>query len=416
MNAERIDNTLSPHGGDLVDRLVHDEGQVAKLMDKCEGVLRIRGQIAREIVSIAYGFFSPLQGFMNSVDLDSVCRHMTLANGMVWTMPILFDIGEDALKQLGAKKGSKVLLEYHNVPFAVLEVEDVYSFDKSYMAKCLYDADNIDHPGIKQVHALEDKFLGGKVWLINPPVFQEPFNEFFVPPAEMRAKFTRRHWKRVLAFHTTSVPHMGHEYLMKAGWFRHDPRGLLVSCAVGGKSIGDCIDEAVLLGHRALQEAGYFRESMHLTSMVLWDRRYAGPKEAVHHALMRKNLGCTGHIFGKNHAQAPGFGDTWAAHFIFKHLPDLGIESVLTREWFYCKQCDGVTYSGFCGHHGAAEEFKSASVCSLLSTGIRPAEHFLRPEVFDTIIGAADKYGYGDGYVTEEYLQRRNPIFILNKL
>lgn len=415
MNAESVDNSLSPHGGQLVDRVIADKKEATKLMDKCSGVLRIRGQTAREVVNIAYGFFSPLEGFMTRNDLESVCNNTTLSNGYVWSIPILLDVTDEAYKQLGVKEHDYIVLEYHNIPFAVMQIEDSYTFDHNYLAKKIYEADNVDHLGIRMMHSLAERFIGGKIWLINPPVFQEPFADFFITPGEMREKFKRRHWKRTVAFHTSTVPHMGHEWLMKAGWFQHDAKGILVSCSVGGKRIGDCIDETVLLGHHELQKAGYFRENIHLTSMFLWDRRYAGAKEAVLHAIVRKNMGCTGHIFGKNHAQPPGAGDTWAAHFAFRHLPNLGIESVLAREWYYCPKCGGITCSVFCGHGGPHEEFKSTSVCSLLSSGVKPSDHLLRPEVFDTVIGAADRYGFGDGYVTDEYLQRRNPIFTLNK-
>lgn len=415
MNATQVDNALSPHGGRLVDRFVSDRAEAEELVNGCAGVLRIRGQLAREIVNIAYGFFSPLEGFMTRNDLVSVCNHMTLADGHVWALPIVLDVSEEALAAAGVEVGDSLLLEYHNVPFAVIDVEDIYTFDPSYMIGKIYEKDNVDHPGIKFFHSLEKTFIGGKVSMINPPVFQDPYDRFFMKPDEIREKFKRRHWRRVVAFHTTSAPHLGHEWLMKAAWFQHHARGILVSCAVGDKLIGDCIDESVLLGHHELEKSGYLREGVHMTTMLLWDRRYAGPREAVQHAIIRKNLGCTGHVFGKNHAHPDGFGDTYAAHFAFKDLPDLGIDSVLAKEWFYCEQCNGVTYSGFCGHRSQPQMYDSKSVCSLLSTGIKPAESMLRPEVFDVVIGAADKYGLGDGYVTGEYLQRRNPIFTLEK-
>ncbi|THB63804.1 MAG: sulfate adenylyltransferase [Desulfovibrio sp.] len=415
MSGNSVDNTLSPHGGALVNRLVTDREEAVKLVDECSAVLRIHGQTAREVVNIAYGFFSPLTGFMTRADVESVVNTMLLPSGHVWPLPIVCDVSEETLKQLDISVGDKVLMEYHNVPFAVMQVEDIFSFDADYMAQKIYGMDNVDHPGIKQMHSLGEKFLGGEVWLVNPPVFQHPYDKYFYTPEDMRKIMKRRHWGRVVAFHTSSVPHMGHEWLMKAAWFQHKARSVLVSCSVGGKRIGDCIDEVVLLTHHELQKSGYFRENNHITSMILWDRRYAGPKEAILHAIIRKNLGCTGHVFGKNHAHPDGFGDTYAAHFAFRDIPDLGIESVLVKEWYYCKQCGGVTYSGFCGHREGREDYRSESVCSLLSTGIKPADDLLRPEVFDTIIGVADKYGFGDGYVTEEYLQKRNPIFTLAK-
>ncbi|BBD08488.1 sulfate adenylyltransferase [Desulfovibrio ferrophilus] len=415
MNSVTVDNSLSPHGGQLVDRIITDKQLATTMAGECQGTLRLKGKTAREIVNIAYGVFSPLEGFMTKEQLDSVLTTMMLPNGYVWSLPILYDISEENCREMAIEVGHKLLLEYHNVPFAVLEVEDIYSYDKDYMANQIYSAENVDHPGIKLIHSLEDWFLGGKVTMINPPIFQDPYDRYFYTPKQLREKFKRRRWKRVVAFHTTDVPHTGHEWMMKMAWFQHRARGIMVSCAVGDKSIGDCIDENVLLGHHELQKSGYFQESVHLTTMLLWDRRYAGAKEAVLHAIMRKNMGCTGHIFGKNHAHPQGFGDTYAAHFAFKDLPDLGLESILSKEWFYCSHCQGVTYTGFCAHPDKVDLLESKSVCSLLSTGIRPTDNLLRPEVFDVIVGAADKYGFGDGYVTEDYLRRRSPIFTLAK-
>jgi sulfate adenylyltransferase len=415
MSAEQLSNDLTPHGGTLVNRVVTDKAQASELMEKCASVLRIRGQIAREIVNIAYGFFSPLQGFMNRADLESVCKNMTLSNGLVWSLPIVCDVPEQTVELLEAKPGDSLLLEYHNVPFAVMELEEIYTFDPNYMAACIYEKENVDHPGLKQMHSLNNHFLAGNIWLINEPRFQKPYKDYFYTPTELRDKFKRRHWKRVLAYHSATVPHMGHEWLMKSCWFQHKADAILVSCAVGSKRIGDCIDECVLLAHDQLLESGYFKENCYMTSLFLWDTRHAGPREAVLHAIVRKNMGCTGHIINKNYAAPEEFGDSWDAYFFFRQLPEMGIESVVTKEWFYCEQCGGITYSSFCNHVRGHEMFKSKSVCSLLSSGVKPSNHLLRPEVFDTVIGAADEYGFGDGYVTDDYLQRRNPIFTLEK-
>jgi len=405
---------IAPHGGVLVDRTVKTRDAADELCAGCAKTLRIGGRTAREIISIAYGFFSPLQGFMNREDTESVCRKGELANGIAWPLPIVFDLDGETARSMDLRAGDRLLLEYHNLPLAVLEMEELFTYDHSLMASQIYDLEAVDHPGIKQVHALQDTFLAGPVWLVNPPVFQEPYDAFFFTPSQLRELFTKRGWQRVAAFHTSTVPHQGHEWLMKAAWFQHKAQGLLVSCAVGGKRLGDCIDETVLLCHQALQDAGYFRESGHMVSMILWDRRFAGYKEAVMHAIIRQNMGCTGHIFGKDHATAPGFAESWNEHFALKHMSPLAIESILGKEWFYCPGCEHVTCSSLCGHR-QHEAFSSQSVCSLLSSGVKPGRLVLRPEVFDTVVGTADRYGYGDGYVTEDYLQRRRPVFTLHK-
>jgi sulfate adenylyltransferase len=411
-----VDNALSPHGGRLVERVVDNKEEALKLVESCRSTLTVRGQYARDIVNIAYGFLSPLEGFMNQEEMESVCRSMTLPDGLLWPLPIVLDVSDEEVARRKITKGQPLLLEYHNVPFAVMHVEDIYDFDQQAMIKQVYGMDMADHPGIKWMHSYKDKFLGGPVELINPPIFQDPYADFFYTPRQLREKFARRHWRRILAYHTRTVPHAGHEGIMKAGWFQHNAKAILVSCAVGEKRIGECIDETVLLGHQELVKSGYLRESVCLVSMLLWDKRYAGPREAIMHAIIRKNTGATGHVFGPGHAGVEGFYDKWAAQAAFRDLPDLGIKPVVTREWFYCPHCGEVAYSGLCGHTDVNPEyFSEEGVCSMLSTGVKPADYMLRQEVFDTIIGAADRYGFGDGYVTEEYLQRRNPIFTLAK-
>ena len=228
------------------------------------------------------------------------------------------------MAQLDAKPGDCLLMEYHNVPFAVMELEEIYVFDTDYMAKSLYKQENVDHPGIKQVHSLNRNFLGGKVWLINQPVFQDPYRSFFHTPAELRDKFKRRHWKRVVAHQSNTVPHMGHEWLMKSCWFQHKAKGILASCIVGSKRIGDCIDESVLLAYQQLLDSGYFKESCYMTTMFLWDTRFAGSREAILHAIVGKNMGCTGHVFGKNYAHPVEFGDTWEGPFRLPTHPGSG--------------------------------------------------------------------------------------------
>lgn len=411
------ENTWSPHGGKLVERVVDNMDEARKLVDSCKSTLTVRGQTARNIINLAYGFLSPLEGFMTRKELKSVCDKMELQDGLIWSLPILLDVSNEKINKNKIKKGQPLLLEYHNLPFAVMQVEDIFDYDRQSMVKSIYGMDLADHPGIQQVNSYKDKFLGGRIDLINPPVFQPPYADFFFTPKELRAKFARRHWKRVLAYHSRTVPHAGHEGIMKAGWFQHNAKAIMVSCAVGEKHMGECIDETVLLGHQELVKSGYFRENVFMLTMLLWDKRYAGPREAIMHAIIRKNMGATGHIFGPHHAGVEGFYDQWAAHDAFRDLPDLGIEPVVTREWFYCPHCKEVAYSGLCGHVDVVpEHFSSEGVCSLLSTGVKPADYMLRQEVFDAVIGAADRYGFGDGYVTEEYLQRRNPIFTLNKL
>ena len=406
----KVNNALSPHGGTLVDRVMEpDRGR--KKAREAKIKLPIDGSRATEIMSIAYGFFSPLEGFMGSKEVDSVCKDMHLQSGYIWSIPIVFDISEQEIKEKRINTGDTILLTYQGQPFAVLELDEIFSYDKTLMAEKIYGTKEEKHPGVKRTYACKDKFLGGKITLINPPQINPPFDKYWYPPKVLRQKIAELGWKRVVAHQTRNVPHTGHEWLMKGAWFEANADAVLVSCVVGEKRAGDYIDEAIVLTHEALRKAGYFREGTHLTSILLWDMRYAGPREAVFHAIVRKNLGCTHHMFGRDHAGVGTYYSPYAAHEIFSQIPDLGIGSVLTLEWWYCPVCGEVTYSGLCGHEKEQQAFSGTLIRSIIQDGVKPPRLIFRPEVFDLVMESGEKYGFGSPFVTQEYLAKRKPVF-----
>ncbi len=400
-------NSLSPHGGKLVERVM----EAKKGKEKVRGLkikLPIEASRANEIMGIAYGFFSPIEGFMSYKDVDSVCKEMRLESGYIWSIPIVFDLSEQKIKEKGIKEGDTILLTYQGQPFAILELEEIFSYDRKSMAEKVYGTTDDKHPGVKRTYAYQDKFLGGKVTLINPPKINPPFDQYWSPPKVLRQKMAEMGWNRVVAHQTRNVPHTGHEWLMKGAWFSSNADGILVSCIVGEKREGDYIDEAIVLCHDVSRKAGYFKEGTHLTSILLWDMRYAGPKEAIFHAIVRKNLGCTHHMFGRDHAGVGTYYSPYAAHEIFSQVPDLGIGSVLTLEWHYCPTCGGIAYSGLCGH--TPQQFSGTVIRSIIQDGVKPPRLIFRPEVFDSVMETAEKYGLGSPFVTEQYLEKRNPV------
>jgi len=240
----------------------------------------------------------------------------------------------------------------------------------------------------------------------------------------LRAIFAEKGWERIVAHQTRNVPHTGHEWLMKGAWFSANgdlpvekiKTGILVSCIIGPKRLGDYIDEAILLGHQKLQDAKYFRDDIHLVSFVLWDMRYAGPKEAILHAIIRTNLGCTHHMFGRDHAGVGSYYDPYDAHRIFDQIPEgsLNIKPVRILEWWYCSICGEVTYSGLCGHVKERQPFSGSMIRSIIQDKIKPSKLIIRPEVFDIMLESADEYGFGSPFCTEEYLNKRQPVFKLS--
>ena len=369
-----VDNRLSPHGGELVERVM--SGPAAR--DRIQGLksLPVRGQIATECVSIAYGFFSPLEGFMPRADVDLVLEKMTLASGYVWSIPIVFDMSSEEVHDLGLKEGDSLLLTHQGQPLATLDVEEIYSYDKERMARQVYGTADEAHPGVARTYAYKDKFLGGKVTLVNPPQIRPPFDRFWYTPKDLRQALQDKEWSRIAAHQSRNVPHAGHEWLMKGAWFSAGADAVLVSAVIGEKKAGDFIDEAIVLTHDALRTEGYFREDVHMTSILLWDMRYAGPREAVFHALVRKNLGCTHHMFGRDHAGVGSYYDPYAAHKIFSEIPDIGIKPVVTLEWYYCPVCAGIAYGGLCGHEDQKQELSGTYAQAPPGRGTAVTPHF----------------------------------------
>lgn len=409
--ADNVDNTLSPHGGRLVERVASpgDAGAMIRGLPR----LAVRDQIAHECVNIAYGFFSPLEGFMGHADLESVARDMTLVSGLVWSIPILCDVSIAEIARLGIVPGSSVLLTFQDQPLAVLEVQEIFEYDATALAQKIYGTTDQSHPGVLRTEACQDRFLGGPVTLVNQPVINPPFDQFWHTPRQMRQIMAEMGWRQTVAHQSRNVPHSGHEWLMKGAWLAASADGILVSVVVGEKKPGDYIDEAILLAHHRLKEAGFFRQNVHLTSILLWDMRYAGPREAVFHALVRKNLGCTHHMFGRDHAGVGNFYDTYAAQQIFEDLPDLGIQPVSTQEWWYCPVCAGVAYEGLCGHQETKQDLSGTLIRSIIQGGAQPHPLTLRPEVLEAVHQCAEEFGFGSPFVDENYLQRRSPVMTM---
>ena len=409
-----VNNTLSPHGGSLIERVASRWEAIEMIGDLPR--VAIRDQLAREIVNIAYGFFSPLEGFMGQEDLDLVARHMTLANGYVWSMPIVLDISSEELDHLGVKAGDSIVLAYQDQPMAVLEIEETYPYDKEFLARQIYGTADTSHPGVTRTYAYQDRFVAGPVTLVNPPVINPPFDRFWHTPREIRNILAERGWDRVVAHQSRNVPHSGHEWMMKGAWLSAEADAIMVSAVVGEKKTGDYIDEAIVLAHDQLRESGFFRHDVHMTSILLWDMRYAGPREAVFHAIVRKNLGCTHHMFGRDHAGVGNYYDTYAAHHIFDDLPALGIQPVLTLEWWYCPTCAGVAYEGLCGHRETKLDLSGTFIRNIIQGGADPAPLTLRPEILDVVRECSEIYGFGSSFVTEQYLQNRTPVMSMHAM
>jgi sulfate adenylyltransferase len=417
--------SLIGHGGkEIVERVMDPQEAVDKIRDLTQ--IPVRNQIAREVIMLSYGFFTPLEGFMTKADVDGVVENMRLASGVVWSIPIVFDMSSEEIAAKGIKEGDTLLLMSQNQPLATLDVEEIFEYDLKNMAAKIYGTDDEKHPGCARTYRYADRFIGGKVTLVNPPKMNEPYDAFFLTPRQMRAKIAEKGWERCVAHQTRNVPHSGHEWLMKHSWIAcHADQpvektitGVVVSAVMGEKRKGDYIDEAIVLTHDALRKYGYFREDVHLTSIIMWDMRYAGPKEAIFHAIVRTNLGITHHMFGRDHAGVGSYYDPYDAHRIFDTISkeDLRITPIRVLEWWFCPLCGEVTYMGLCGHTKERQNFSGTVVRSIIQDGVKPPRIIFRPEVFDIILETAEKYGFGSAYVNDQYLAQRQPLFTVPPL
>ena len=420
MSAAAVDNSLAPHGGEFVERVRPaalstgsaggragagaDAGAVAGLP-----ALAVREQVAHECVNIAYGFFAPLTGFMGRADVESVGRAMRLSSGYVWPIPIVLDVSAQALRDAGIGVGDTALLTHQGNPLATLAVSEIFTVDLPALAEQVYGTGDTAHPGVQRTLSYADRLVAGEVTLVCEPVINPPFDRFWRTPAQLRAEMAGLGWRRAVAHQTRNVPHSGHEYLMKGAFLEAEADGVLVSAVIGEKKVGDYIDEAIVLAHDNLRAQGFFRADIHRTTALLWDMRYAGPREAVFHAIVRKNLGCTHHMFGRDHAGVGDYYDRYAAHRIFEELPDLGIRSVLTLEWWHCPACGGVAYEGICGHPERKEDLAGRLIRSIIAGGTEPAPETLRSETLAVVRECAAEYGFGSPFVTERYLRGRRP-------
>jgi sulfate adenylyltransferase len=409
---------------EIVERVM----PASKVKEKIKGLKKvsISGRCARECIDLAYGFFTPLEGFMGREDVDAVCEKMTLRDGTLWPIPIILDVKDEQIKTKKIKEGETILLTYSNSALAILEVEQIFRLDKRKMAKAILGTTNEKHPGVRMLNGWENNFVGGKITLVNPPDFQPPFDRFWHTPRQLGEKIAEKGWQRVVAHQTRNVPHSGHEWLMKGAWFSANGElpveklqtGILVNCIIGPKRTGDYIDEAIVLCHNELCEAGYFRDDVHLVSISLWDMRYAGPREAIFHAILRTNLGCTHHMFGRDHAGVGSYYDPYDAHRIFDQIPQekLRIKPVRVLEWWYCPVCGEVTYSGLCGHSQKRQKFSGTLIRSMLEDKVKPTKLIFRPEVYDKLMECAERYGFSSPFCTKKYLAERQPVFKLPAL
>ena len=366
------------HGGKLVNR-IFDEGKRAQVLEECRNSpsIVLDEEDIKDIKNIARGVYSPIEGFLCKIDFESVVQSMRLEDGTIWPIPIVLDVAKE--KAGNYKEGSRILLVDNNSnPIAMLELRQKFDFDKNTFARNVFGTTDQAHPGVKSVYALGDILLGGKIDLIDNA--KDPFYNRNLDPKETRFLFKERGWKSVVGFQTRNAPHLGHEYLQRSGLEVTD--GLFINPVIGRKKPGDFKDEVILRAYEILID-NYYPKDRVVLSILPMRMRYAGPREAVFHAIVRKNFGCTHFIVGRDHAGVGNFYGPYDAQNIFDEVEkELGIKALRFENAFYCRKCRSMATSKTCRHDGLYRINPSGTqIREVILNGKELEENFMRPEV-----------------------------------
>jgi sulfate adenylyltransferase len=343
--------------------------------------------LRNDIENIADGIFSPLEGFVGQDEFENIVKFGRLKNDLAWTIPITLDVDrQTAMKMKDAKE---VILRTGNDHFGIIYVEEIYSFNKTYMMESIYQTTDVKHPGVIKVTNMKDWLVGGKIKVIKR-IPQSPLRIYRRVPSVTRSEIARNGWKTVVGFQTRNVPHVAHEMLQKAALNIFD--GLFVNPLIGKKKPGDYKDEVILAAYESLIE-NYYPKNRAMFVTLHTEMRYAGPREAIHHAIMRKNFGCSHFIVGRDHAGVGDYYHPLASQKIFEDYPDLGIEPILFPAFYYCKKCLTYANDRNCPHSSEFhEELKGTRIRKMVNSGEIPPGHLIRPEVARVISSYKDAF------------------------
>jgi sulfate adenylyltransferase len=372
---------IAPHGGTLINRILTGDARDAAI-ERAHSLERIAltDTNLADLEMLATGSLSPLTGFLTQKDYQSVVRDMRLANGLPFSIPVTLAVSAEQAARIAI--GSQVALAEGERVLALLDVADKYTYDREDEAANVYRTTEAAHPGVARLYAQGEVLIGGDVHVIElPSRAATEFSDLRYTPAESRRIFAERGWKRVVGFQTRNPIHRAHEYIQKTALEIVD--GLLLHPLVGETKSDDIPADVRIESYRAIVDA-YYPAARVLLAVFPASMRYAGPREAIFHAIARKNYGCTHFIVGRDHAGVGKYYGSYDAHHIFEQFTseEIGITPLFFEHTFYCRTCGGVVSLKTCPHDASHHVALSGTqVREMLARGEDLPPEFTRPEV-----------------------------------
>lgn len=368
-----------PHGGTLINRFASPQ-DAERLLAETDSLphIDLSARELSDVEMLASGGYSPLTGFIGQADYRSVVDTMRLTSGLPWTIPVTLSL--HAGREGNVRVGHRLALRYEGKSVAVLDVGEVYRRDKVHEAEMVYRTTEEAHPGVAALYAEGDSLVAGPITVI-ADLPNQAFPEQRLSPAQTRAAFAERQWRTVVGFQTRNPVHRAHEYLLKCAMEIVD--GLLLHPLVGATKSDDIPADIRMRSYQALL-ASYFPSNRVLLAVNPAAMRYGGPREAIFHALIRKNFGCTHFIVGRDHAGVGNYYGPYDAQYIFgKFAPgELGIQPLFFENSFFCTVCGNMATEKTCPHGAESRVTLSGTqVRAMLRAGELPPPQFSRPEV-----------------------------------